>query len=61
MRVHIRPYSTEGEAMMRIKKVSRKTGRGKGCLVLAEAAIPSSGGQDRLKEAKETKRKKAGS
>lgn len=35
----------------------RKTGRGKGCLVLAEAAIPSSGGQDRLKEAKETKRK----
>lgn len=33
----------------------RETGRGKGCLVLAEAAIPSSGGQDRLKEAKETK------
>lgn len=63
MRVHIRPYSTKGDVMGRIKKVhtARKTGRGKGCLVLAEAAIPSSGGQDRLKEAKETKRKKAGS
>lgn len=52
--------------MGRIKKrgveTARKTGRGKGCLVLAEAAnIPSSGGQDRLKEAKETKREKAGS
>lgn len=47
----------------RIKKVhtARKTGRGKGCLDLAEVAIPSSGGQDRLKEAKETKREKAGS
>lgn len=46
--------------MGRIKKVhtARKTGRGKGCLVLAEAAIPSSGGQDRLKEAKETKRER---
>lgn len=45
------------------KKVdtARKTGRGKGCLVLAEAAFPSSGGQDRLKEAKETKRNKASS
>lgn len=64
MRVHIRPYSTKGDAMGRIKKrfiTARKTGRGKGCLVLAEAAIPSSGGQDRLKEAEETKRKKAGS
>lgn len=39
----------------------RETGRGKGCLVLAEAAIPSSGGQDRLKEAKETKRQKSSS
>lgn len=38
-----------------------ETGRGKGCLVLVEAAISSSGGQDRLKEAKETKRKRAGS
>lgn len=39
-----------------------KTGGGKGCLVLAEAAnIPSSVGQDRLKEAKETKREKASS
>lgn len=63
MRVHIRPYSTKGDAKGRIKKVdwARKTGRGKGCLVLVEAAIPSSGGQDRLKEAKETKRKKASS
>lgn len=40
---------------------ARKTGRAKGCLVLAEAAIPSSGGQDRLKEAKETKKEKASS
>lgn len=42
------------------KKVDtvRKTGRGIGCLVLAEAAIPSSGGEDRLKEAKERTRKK---
>lgn len=47
----------------RIKKVDtarRKQEEVKGCLVLAEAAIPSSGGQDRLKEAEETKRKKAG-
>jgi len=42
-------------------KQREKTGRGKGCLVLAEAAIPSSGGQDRLKEAKETKRNTASS
>lgn len=40
---------------------ARKTGRGEGCLVLAEAAILSSGGQDRLKEAEETKKEKAGS
>lgn len=47
----------------RIKKVDtarrKKQEEVKGCLVLAEAAIPSSGGQDRLKEAEETKRKKA--
>ena len=42
-------------------KQREKTGRGKGCLVLAEAAIPSSGGQDRLKEATETKRNIASS
>lgn len=54
------------DAMGRIKKKGlrqrEKTGGGKGCLVLAEAAnIPSSVGQDRLKEAKETKREKASS
>lgn len=37
-----------------------KQKRGKGCLVLAEAAIPSSGGQVRLKEAEETKRESRG-
>lgn len=64
MRVHIRPYSTKGDVTGgRIKRLIQreKTGRGKGCLVLAEAAFPSSGGQDRLKEAEETKRNKAGS
>lgn len=60
MRVHIRPYSTKVDAKGRIKKVdrARKMGRGKGCLVLVEAAILSSGGQDRLKEAKETRERK---
>lgn len=60
MRVHIRPYQTKGRCDGEIKKSDtrrKKAGRGKGCLVLAEAAIPSSGGQDRLKEAKETKTK----
>lgn len=60
MRVHKRPYSTKGDAKGRIKKVdrARKMGRGKGCLVLVEVAIPSSRGQDRLKEAKETRERK---
>lgn len=54
MQVYIRPNLTEQDAMRRIKgSLSKKTGRGKGCLVVAEAAIPSSGGQDRLKEARD--------
>lgn len=63
MRVHIRPYQTKGRCDGEIKKADtrrkKEAGRGKGCLVLAEAAIPSSGGQDRLKEAKETKTKQS--
>lgn len=48
--------------ILKIKKGSyseKKQEEVKGCLVLAEAAIPSPGGQDRLKEAKETKRRES--
>lgn len=53
MRVHTRPYSTEGEAMRRIKKTGfvlrEKPEEVQGCLVLAEAAVSSSGASRQIK------------